>query len=193
MTFKDAFGQKLSAYLALHDVAVRNKEDIDTGLFYQIERELEQAEKSVEFGMELDYAGCSYYRKRLAYGKEAIVALYGESEKRSILWSDDGRQPENEWLCCISFPTGPYIFGDYFQEQYPKQTFDLFFEELKSFGTAYCDTHNNNLYFTANVARDVCEAFEGIFEKYKAVCKEEFNRKRVKQLESELARLKSTT
>lgn len=183
-------GQKFETYHKLYEIATANKELVDQGLFYQIERELEQVEKSIEFGMELEYAGHHYYRKRLAYGREAIVTLYGESERRSISWSDDGRQPENEWLCCIAFPTGAYIFGDLYQEQYPKKTFDLFFEELKSFCPAYCDTHNNNLYFTPNVARYVCESFKEIFERYKDMCQAEFDERRVRELEAELAKLK---
>ena len=73
---------------------------------------------------------------------------------------------------------------------YPEETFDAFFAELKAFGTAYCATNNNVLYFTKDVAYKVCEAFPEIYKKYKALVVEEQQRQRVKELELELTRLK---
>jgi len=107
-----------------------------------------------------------------------------------ISWSDDGRQPnKDEWLFQICFTCGAYIFGD----SYPRETFDAFFAELKSFGPVYCDTNNNSLYFSEDKSKAVYEAFWPIFRKYQAMVKDEIKRQRKRELELELARLSEET
>lgn len=181
---------KLNAYKALYEVAKQNEEHLEYGDLTQIEKSVQKYKLSVEFNMLLEEAGSDWYQKHLGYGCKANVGLYQEENRRQISWSDDGRQPENEWLCVISFPTGAYVLGDYFGGKYPKQTFDEMFAELKSFGTKYCDTNNSSLYYTSDVAHKVCEAFPEVFKKYKDMCKKEYEQIRVKELEVELAKLK---
>ena len=74
--------------------------------------------------------------------------------------------------------------------KYPQETFSKFFEELKSYGTKYCDSMNHSLYYTSDVGYKVVEAFPEIFKKYKDMCQQEYERNRVKELEAELAKLK---
>ena len=58
-------------------------------------------------------------------GNYAHICKYGAKYDRTISWSDDGTQPEDEWLYCLSFPTGAYIFG----QDYPVETFQKMFAE----------------------------------------------------------------
>ena len=182
--------EQLNAYKALYETAKQYRELIEDSHFRSIEERVQELELSVLFNMKLEEAGYYWYEKHIGYGQKANVGLYSEEQRRQISWSDDGRQPENEWLCVISFPTGAYIFGDYFKDEYPKETFNEFFEELKSYGTKYCDTVNHNLYFTSDVAHKVVKDFPEIFKKYKDMCQHEYERQRVKELEAELAKLK---
>jgi hypothetical protein len=121
------------------------------------------------------------------YDDFMIIGLFGEEHNRTISWSDDGRQPENEWLFKIGFPTGAYIFGEY----YPKDTFNKFFEELKSYSPAYSDTNNHALYFTSENAKLVYDNFYQIFDKYKSQAAEELKERRKQELIKELAKLES--
>ena len=148
--------------------------------------EVERLEKEEEFGIPLSRAGGGYFRVEGVYDDWSRVLYFSEDSGRSISWSDDDRQPENEWLYVISFPTGPYIFG----EEYPEGTFLAFFEELKQFEPKYCDTANKSLYFTPDKAKAVHEDFWHIFNKYKDEVKKELKQKRREHLLKELEKLK---
>src|SRR5512133_1500866 len=39
------------------------------------------------------------------------IGWWGSKYNRTISWPDDNKQPKDELLLEISFPTGPYIFG----------------------------------------------------------------------------------
>ena len=86
---------------------------------------------------------------------------------KEISWSNDGRQPQNETLCVVSFPTGAYILGS----EYLPELFNEFFVELKSFDPKYADDHNHSLYFTlengARVYNSLYELIKKYVEKYK--------------------------
>lgn len=115
----------------------------------------------------------------------AVQFFYPIENNNWISWSDDGRQPENEWLYKISFPTGAFIFGDF----YPAEMFQKFFLELKSYNPKYCDTTNNCLYFSPDNAKKVHEAYPKILKKYRDKSAEEFKKLRKEKLEKELERL----
>ncbi len=126
--------------------------------------------------------------KRYRYDFMNLGFFYGD---REISWSDDGRQPKDEWLFKIGFPTGAYIFGngDCLSKEYPVETFGAFFEELRSYGPKYSDTANHSLYFSSDNARRVYEDFDGIFTRYKEGVVDEMKRQKKRELEQELARL----
>lgn len=149
---------------------------------------LQCLEMQQRFGIPLVYHGSNHYRVERAYDDWTHVALYGENN-RKIGWLDEGEQPDNEWLYCISFPCGAYIFGDYFKNEYPEKTFNAFFNELKSLGAKYSDTRNSSLYFTEENSKEVYDAFWGIFKKYKSMVTDEMKEQRKKELEAELAKL----
>lgn len=181
---------KLQAYKSLLEVALNNKEHIKPKLVEDIQEELNALEKSMEFGLELSYAGNSHYAVKGGYDNWTRVLFISKDADHPIGCSDDGKQPQDEWLYIMQFTTGPYIFGDYFDDCYPKETFEQFFSELKGFEPKYCDSVNKALYFTADKAKAVHEAFWPLFKKYKTLVKDEMERKRIKELEQELAKLK---
>lgn len=151
-----------------------------------IGREIERLEKEEEFGIQLAWVDDGYFSVAGAYDNWSRVLYFSEESGRSISWPDDGRQPENEWLYVVSFPTGPYIFGG----EYPEETFRAFFAELKQFEPKYCDTANKSLYFTGSKAKAVHEDFWHIFNKYKDEVEKELKQKRRDHLLKELEKLK---
>lgn len=185
--------EKMRAYQELLEVALKNKEYIDPNIVAGIKEDFDTVQKSMEFGLELSYAGYNHYAVEGAYDKWTRVLFIPKDADHFIGCSDNGKQPQDEWLYIICFPTGPYIFGNYFNDCYPKETFDEFFSKLKGFEPKYCDSVNKALYFTADKAKAAHEAFQPLFNKYKALVKDEMERKRIKELEQELAKLKEKT
>jgi len=117
-----------------------------------------------------------------------FIGWWGSKYNRQISWSDDGRQPENELLLQICFPTGAYIFGD----DYPQKLFQEFFLELKSYNPDYIDTHNSCLYFKVEKAAKVFNSFGLILEKYHKINKQDSKKRQIQKLEEELKKLQTT-
>lgn len=179
--------EQLNAYKALYETAKQHRDFISDQHFRPIKEKVEELELSVEFNMKLEYSGPTCYRVPNSYDNWSRVLWYGDKNTHTYIGcSDDSTQPKNEWLYVMSFTTGGHMFGD----KYPVETFRAFFEELKSFEPKYCDTINSTLYFTKETAHKVHAAFWEIFKKYKAMCQQEYERNRVKELEAELAKLK---
>lgn len=180
---------KLQAYQSLLEVALKNKEHIDSNIVADIKEDLDTIQKSMEFGLELSYNGPHHYYVKGGYDNWTRVLFISKDTDQPIGCSDDGKQPQDEWLYIMQFTTGAYIFGDY----YPVETFQQFFSELKGFEPKYCDSVNKALYFTTDKAKAAHEAFRPLFNKYKALVKDEMERNRIKELEKELAKLKEKT
>lgn len=111
---------------------------------------------------------------------------YGEKYNRTISWSTDGRQPDDEFLMNISFPTGAYIFG----EDYPQNFFQKFFEELRSLNPDYTDLANKSLYWKIENASIVYKAFPEILKKYQVLNREDIKKRKIAAMEEELQKLK---
>lgn len=111
---------------------------------------------------------------------------YAQDSQYTISWSDDGRQPSNEELIKVSFPTGAYIFGD----SYPTSVFNRLFNELKSFNPLYSDTNNSSLYFSLEDGARLYKEFDEIYKKYRELHIEESKAQKIKELEDQLAKLK---
>lgn len=161
-----------------------------------LETVIENLKVSERFGIPLQDVKNNYYQW-LKVGNRwddfMVLGYYGDETKRKISWSDDEKQPSNEWLLYISFPTGAYIFGDgsMFDKSYPKKTFNLFWDELKAFGPKYSDTANHGLYFTEENAKEVYDNFYILFDKYKALVQDEMKEQQKQKLRDELARLEN--
>lgn len=150
-----------------------------------IKWEIERLEKEEEFGMLLSRSGDGLFSVNGAYDNWSRVLYFSDDNGRSISWSDDGRQPENEWLYIVTFTTGAYIFG----KSYPTEVFQSFFTELKQFEPKYCDTANKSLYFTPDKAKAVYESFWEIFNRHKAMVEGELKKNRKAKLLEELKKL----
>lgn len=169
----------------LYNTRVPDPEDLSTVIrMLNVSKEfgIQISEDSISEWMDVISPDGNHYR----YGFMNLGLFHGD---RQISWSDDGRQPKDEWLLKIGFPTGAYIFGDYFKSEYPVETFDVFFDELKSYGPKYCDTANHSLYFSSDNARRVYEDFDEIFNRHKEGVVNEMKRQKKLQLEQELTRL----
>lgn len=119
--------------------------------------------------------------------KENVYIGFFDGERRRISWSDDGRQPKNETLLYISYPTGAYIFG----EHYPTEFFQKFFLELKTYKPKYIDSANKSLYFSLDNAGKIYNAYDSIIKRYYEENKEDLKQRKIKQMKDELSKLES--
>ncbi|MFW6226151.1 MAG: hypothetical protein ACOC3V_04265 [bacterium] len=157
-------------------------------------KDLEEKAKVHLFALDLKYkyglnidTSIIYYIGWNSIGPYATIGQWGEKYNRVISWSDDDSQPEDEFLLQISFPTGPLIFGD----DYPVELFKRFFDELKSYGPKYTDTHNSSLYFSLDNAKDVFNSFNSILDKYIDEYKNKAKENEIKNLKERLANLEN--
>ena len=111
--------------------------------------------------------------------------IFCKKDSKAISWSDDGRQPDNEYLYSISFPTGAYIFGDF----YPKELFQKFFLELKTYNPKYIDTANKSLYFSPDNAKKIHAKYKDLLKKYRDMAGDEYKKIRAEKLREELDKL----
>jgi len=130
----------------------------------------------------LDVNSLSY----INLGDSKCVGWWGEKYGRHISWSDDGKQPEDELLLVISFPTGAYIFGD----DYPTEFFKEFFQELKTYNPKYTDTTNKTLYFSMDNAGKIFNKFPEILKKYYEKNNKCAKERKIERLKEELKELK---
>lgn len=132
----------------------------------------------------------TFLRIQGVYDEWTNLSFYGEKEGRTIGCPDGGVQPESEWLFVIRFTCGAYsLGGDRYERQYPRNTFDNMFDELKSYGAAFVDSANNSLYFRADKARAVYDAFWPTFKNYKGLVDAELKEQRKQELIKELESL----
>lgn len=119
--------------------------------------------------------------------KENVYIGFFDGERRSISWPNDGRQPKNETLLYIFYPTGAYIFGD----DYPTEFFQKFFLELKTYKPKYIDSANKSLYFSLDNAAEIYNAYDSIMKKYYEENKEDLKQRKIKYMKDELSKLES--
>jgi len=181
--------EKIKAYKAILDVLTANEDHLehDIDVRYSLRNRIACLEISKEFGIEVDpdrHGNASSYLQLTDY---QFILTMGSKYNRTIFWSNDGRQPEDERLYKICFPTGAYIFG----REYPQKTFKAFFDELKAYKPKYCDTANKSLYFTADKAAQVHKVFNETMDSYRALADEEVKQKKIDKMKAELEKLES--
>lgn len=149
-----------------------------------------------KYGIKLDKDAKLYEHNWFRVSEYLNFSHFGDAQKdkdvgsgRFISWSDDGRQPNDEWLLNIGFSTGAYIFGDDYELQKP--LFQDFIEELKSYKPKYSDTVNKNFYWGIDDAKAIFEAFPGILKKYQERNRAEFDERKAKKLRAELEKLEA--
>jgi len=120
----------------------------------------------------------------LSYFKEAREEQEN-GRGRYISWSDDDRQPKDEWLLNFSFSTGAYIFD----RDYPTDIFQDFWNELKTYNPKYIDSANHNMYFSLKDAGKVLNDYKSIYNKYVQINREDSKKRQILKLQKELDNL----
>jgi hypothetical protein len=126
-----------------------------------------------------------YYLSYFKNAREEKEKGYG----RFISWSDDGRQPQNEWLLNFSYSTGAYIFGD----DYPQAIFQDFWNELKTYNPKYIDSTNHNMYFSLENAGKILNDYNSIYSKYCELNRLDSKNRKILKLQAELEKLNKTS
>jgi hypothetical protein len=185
---KQELSNKIKAYEKLTELEPELADALKgDDVFKRARENLEMLKVSERFGIPLTPCSSTQYYVEGGYDPWTCVRFH--SGEGGLSWSDDGRQPNNEWLYIISFPTGRYIFGDGFYNTGFPDLFKLFFKELKTYNPKYVDTANNALYFTEETSESVYNNFWNILNKYRGMVADESKRLRKKELEEELAKL----
>jgi len=152
---------------------------------YEMENKMYFIELEEKYGLKIsNYISNNSSKNFVRINEYLTIAIWGEEHNRTICNIDT--QPIDEILLQISFPTGAYIFGD----DYPKEIFKDFFEELKSYNYKYIDKINDNLYFTLENSKDIFNNFNEIFKKYLEMYRNNYKQRQIEKLEKELESLK---
>ena len=175
------------AYKEILDLIVKHK-DI---CIYDI-RELEDKADKHLFGLELkekygldiqiEYIMSVDY---MNFPDDRTVGRWGEKYRRTISWEDNGKQPKDELLFKLGFCTGAFMFG----EDYPRELFKEFFEELKTYKPKYIDSHNYDLYFSMDNAKTIFNKYPSILKKYREKYQKESKQRKIEKLKGELEEL----
>jgi|688.fasta_scaffold196797_4 hypothetical protein len=136
------------------------------------------------YGLEIDEKRIDNIKYKELKNNVHLTFMDGVNSK--ISWSDNGEQPNGEYLIKFSYPTGAYIFG----EDYPCDFFKKFFLELKSFKPDYIDSANSNLYFKLENAKEIFNSYDTILKKYYDLNKEDVKQRAIIRMEKELEKLK---
>lgn len=159
------------------DVKLDSSVDVSNRLEQLITRE----EIQESFGINL--LGCyDYSDTHFRVCSDTYIAKYGSKHNQTISWLDEGKQPKDEWLLAITYPTGAYIFGD----DYQKETFEQYFNELKEFEPKYVDTANHCLYYTADKAKAVYEKVGEVLKKYRVIAEDNRKASKIEALKKQL-------
>lgn len=152
-----------------------------------------QAEKHL-LGLELrDVYGLNIDPKKVynldyfKIGDYMSIGMWGERHRRTLSWSSDGKQPKDERLLSICFPSGAYILS----EEYFEDIFNEMWEEIKSYKYSYVDNMNNNILFSLNNAKEVFNGLNSIIKTYKEKTLERIKKNRIDKLKLELDKLEN--
>lgn len=137
---------------------------------------------------EYDYCNLGEY-ENLSYYKDGYIS-HKQGSGRNISWSENDKQPVNEWLYEIHFSTGADIFGEDYEGQ--KQIFRDFFEELRTYKPDFEDLHNHNLYWKPENAKEIISQFKVILKKYHDKNREELKEREITKLKAKLEKLEET-
>ena len=110
------------------------------------------------------------------------LGWHGKKYNRTISWEDNGKQPKDELLLVLNFSTGAYIFGNISEDDYPKELFQEFFQELKSYKFKYIDSVNHYLYFDMDNAGKIFNEFPHVLAKYYEKNKKDYKLREIKRL-----------
>ena len=120
-------------------------------------------------------------------GNNIKILQMGKKHGRTISWSDDKKQPIDELMLLVTFPSGAYFFGS----DYPIDLFNALFNELINLKPKFIDTHNSCLYYSITNAGVVYNQFDSICKKYIDLHNAESKNREIKKLEDQLNLLKN--
>src|SRR3990167_358806 len=164
--------------------------------------ELERKAKVHIYGIELkEKYGLNIEPKQVGsldhnkFGEWKTICWFGEKYRRTISWSVDGRQPEDELLFTFHFPTGAYIFGygGMFDKDYPTEFFQKFWLELKTYKPDYIDEANHCLYWKLENAKEMFNSFDDVLKKYYELNREDVKQRRIEKMKADLAKLEKSS
>lgn len=115
------------------------------------------------------------------------IGLFGKRYNREIAWSVDGRQPDDEYLFTLGFPTGAFMFG----EDYPTIFFQKFWLELKEYKPDYVDENNHCLYWKLKNAKAPFNDYDSLLKKYYEFNKEDIRRRKIEKMKAEIELLEN--
>jgi len=177
------------AYKEILDVCCKYKElklDGVNDMIISARDALEVIRWEKDYGIELPVGSKPYSYSFFAVKNDHMAFSYFGKDS-TISWPDDGRQPSDEWLLKITFPTGAYIFGK--EYDFNKSLFDELFEELKTYKPDYCDSMNHSLYWSLPNAKAIYDCIGDILRRYHEKNKSLSNAKRAYELRKELEEL----
>jgi len=135
-----------------------------------------------------------YNRNWIACSTEYMKIGFFDGNKRSISWSDDDKQPKNEYLLVLSFSTGAYMFGTNtfnVDNDYPTKFFNKFFNELKNYNPKYIDSQNHSLYFSLDNAASIYNYFIDLLNKYNELNKPDVKARKIEKLKADIEKLEN--
>ena len=174
-------------YDSIIKIAKKNKDFLNfdfQSLELKAKNHLFGIELKENYGLEIDAKRMDNINYKELKNNVHLTFIDGVSSK--ISWSDNGEQPNGEYLIKFYYPTGAYIFGD----DYPTDLFQKFFLELKSFCPDYMDTVNHSLYFKLENSKDVFNNYDSIVKKYNELNKEDFKQREIIRIQKQLDKLK---
>jgi len=116
---------------------------------------------------------------------EISAGTFGGDTKRTISWEDNNLDAKGEFLLRVSFCTGAYFFGQYYDNEF----FREFFLELNEYGPSFKDSRNKALYFSKEKAGKLLQDYTGLVGKYRKRYKSEADKRKAKKLREELQKL----
>jgi len=147
-----------------------------------------------KYGIKLSHEYSPSKALRLNINSHSSISYYEDAVKekeggsgRYISWSDDDKQPMNEWIFSLSFPTGAYIFGEDYDGQ--QNLFQEFFNELKTYNPDFTDIHNHSLFWKLENAKNIFDNFNIILHKYQELNGQQLKQRNIDKLKSQLKSL----
>ena len=184
---KKAYEEIFSVIVKYRDIVVLDFNELES----QSKRHLFGIELKEKYGLNVeprDIRSLDWNK----FGEYLSIGLFGEKYRRTISWSDDGKQPEDELMVHLSFSTGAYMFGNCSgEDDYPKQFFQDFWQELKTYDPKYSDTVNKNLYFSIENGAKIFNEFPTILKKYYELNKIDAKERKIKKLKADLDKLQT--
>lgn len=186
MKEKNAYNEVFKVLNKYKDILIFDINDLQTkSKLHLLGLELKEV-----YGLDIDPRAIRSF-DWIDFGEHRKIAWYGGKYNRTISWSVDGRQPEDELLMTLKFPTGAYIFGDggIFNKDYPTQFFQKFWIELKSYNPDYIDEANHCLYWKIENAKTIFNSFNDVLNKYYKLNSEDIKQRRIEKMKKELEQL----